>query len=394
MFQPVPRPLLHPPPASARLPHHLTHAVCAGLLALAGTMAPGPGSAQPVGPVQGHTAKAPARPHGQPGTAVLPAAEGRDPYAVADPAAPFAVVDGTVIRAGEFQRALQVAARQRYYHAKPPAAELETLRREVGQQLIDRVLLLAEARRLGITPDAEQIQREIAGYDARYAGSASWQGNRGRMLAAVQPQLEDESRLARLGARVRQVAPPDAAQLGAWYEAHRDLFVEPEQLKLSVILLRVEPSSPQSVWEAAHEEARAIHRRLVKGADFAELARLHSGDRSAASGGALEYTHRGMLPEAVHTLVDALQPGSLGEPVQLLEGVAILRLDGRRPALQRRQDEVAARLAELYQRDTAEAQWQAYTAALRRQARIQIDESHYGAWQSSPRGDGSGASGG
>ncbi len=306
----------------------------------------------------------------------------RDPTSVADPKATFAVVDGAVIPASDYQRALQVAVRTKYYHAKPPDADLARLRRDVGDDVVNRVLLLREAERRGIQPDTPAIQAQVAAYDKQYGASASWKANRAQMLAGVVPQLEADSRLDRLARLVRQVGEPDAAELAAYYESHRDLFVEPERLKLSVILLKVDPSASQAVWDAALAEARDVHRRLKAGADFAELARLHSGDVSAASGGALDYTHRGMLPEAVHKLVDDLTPGAIGEPVQLLEGVTILRLDDRRPAVQRRLDEVSVRCAELWKRDTAQTQWLKLIAELRRRATIHIDESHYGAWPS------------
>jgi parvulin-like peptidyl-prolyl isomerase len=144
-----------------------------------------------------------------------------------------------------------------------------------------------------------------------------------------------------------------------------------------VILLKVDPSSPQAAWNGAHAEAQALHKKLLAGADFAELARLHSGDRSAERGGAMDYTHRGMLPEAVHGVVDKLQPRQLSEPVQLLEGVAILRLDDRRTAQQRSFEQVRERAADLWRRDEGQARWSRLIADLRRASTIRIDESHY-----------------
>src|SRR5512147_78161 len=239
----------------------------------------------------------------------------------------FATVGDTVISAADYQRALSVAMRKKYYHAKPPEAEYAKFQREVGDDVVNRVLLLAEAKRRGIQPDRAMIDATVAGYDKQYGGSANWKANREKMLAAVVPQLEAQSLLDRLGKLVKSVPEPGEAVARAYYEKHKDLFVEPEQVKLSVILLRVDPSSPQAVWNSAKDEAQAIHRKLKAGADFAELAKLHSGDRSAAQGGQMDYTHRGMLPEAVHGVVDALKPRDLSEPVQLLEGIAILRLD-------------------------------------------------------------------
>jgi peptidyl-prolyl cis-trans isomerase C len=296
----------------------------------------------------------------------------------------FATVGDTVVSVDNYQRALAVAMRKKYYHAKQPEAELARFQREVGDDVVNRVLLLAEAKRRGIQPDRAAIDATVAGYDKQYGNSANWKANRDKMLAAVVPQLEAESLLERLGTLVKAVPEPSEAVARAYYEKHRDLFVEPEQVKLGVILLKVDPSSPQAVWDEAKQEARAIHRKLTTGADFAELARLHSGDRSAAQGGQMDYTHRGMLPEAVHGVVDALKPGGLSEPVQLLEGVAILRLDDRRAAQQRRFEQVKERAADLWQREEAQARWDKLIAQLRRATPVRIDESHYAPLPATP----------
>jgi parvulin-like peptidyl-prolyl isomerase len=292
-------------------------------------------------------------------------------------AKPFAVVGGTVISGADFQRALAVATRKKYYHAKPPEGEYAKFQREVGDDIVNRVLLLAEAKRRGIQPDRDKIKAAVEGYEAQYKNSAQWQTNRERMLAAVVPQLESDSLLQRLETLVRSVPEPSEAVVRTYYEQNRQLFVEPEQVKLSAILLKVDPSSRQAVWDSAMSEARTIHKKLVAGADFAELARVHSGDRTAADGGAMDYTHRGMLPEAVHGVVDKLAVGALGEPVKLLEGIVILRLDGRKTAQQRSFEQVRARAADLWQRGEGEARWKKLIAELRRSTPVRIDESHY-----------------
>jgi parvulin-like peptidyl-prolyl isomerase len=309
------------------------------------------------------------------------------PVAAARPAAPpapFATVGNTVVSSADFQRALSVAMRKKYYHAKPPEAEYAKFQREVGDEVVNRVLLLAEARRRGIEPDRAQVAATVAGYDRQYQGSANWQANRDKMLAAVVPQLEADSQLERLDKLVKAVPAPPEAVARAYYEQHRELFVEPEQVRLSVILFKVDPSSPQAAWNGAWDEARRVHRKLLAGGDFAELARLHSSDRSAPRGGQMDYTHRGMLPEAVHGVVDALKPREVADPVQLLEGIAILRLDDRRPATPRAFEQVKARAAELWQRDEAQARWNRLLADLRRATPVQIDESQYAPLPAAP----------
>ena len=290
---------------------------------------------------------------------------------------PFATVGDTVISGVDYQRALAVAMRKKYYHAKPPEAELVRFQREVGDDVVNRVLLLAEARRRGIQPDRDKIAATVAGYDAQYKGSANWTTNRDKMLANVVPQLERDSQLERFEQLIKNVPEPSEAVARAYYEKHPELFVEPEQVKLSVILLKVDPSAGQAAWNSALAEAKVLHKKLAAGADFAALARLHSGDSSAPRGGEMDYTHRGMLPAALHSVVDKLQPHQLAEPVQLLEGVALLRLEGRRAAMPRSFVQVRDRAADLWQRAEGEARWAKLIADLRQATVIRIDESQY-----------------
>lgn len=289
----------------------------------------------------------------------------------------FATVGQRTITVAEYRQALAVATRKKYYHAKPPEAEFAAFQREVGDDLVNRVLLLEEAKRRGIRPDRERIDAALAGYEARYKGNRSWEANRERMLAAVAQQLEADSVLERLEKQVKAMREPTAREARAYYEQHKELFVEPERVKLGVILLKVDPSSPQAAWNAAHEEARRIHQRLAAGADFAELAKLHSGDLSAGRGGDMGYVHRGMLPEGVHAVVDKLARGAISAPVQVLEGVAILRLDDRKLARQRSFDEVRERAGDLWQRAEADAAWKALIAELRKRTSIRVDESQF-----------------
>jgi len=306
--------------------------------------------------------------------------------AASAPAAPpaFATVGDVVVPLPDYQRALAVAVRKKFYHAKPPEGELARFQREVGDDVVDRVLLLAEAKKRGLQPDRARIDATVAGYDAQYGKSETWKTQRAQMLASVVPQLERDSLIEQLERDVRKTEPPTEAALRDYYERHKALFVEPEQIKLAVILLKVAPSAPVAQWRAADEEGKRLHDRLKSGADFASLAKLHSGDRSAAQGGQMEYTHRGMLPEAVQQVVDPLKTGAMSAPVRLLEGVAILRVDGRKPAQQRAFDEVRQRAADLWQRDASQARWKQLIADLRRATPVRIDESHYAPLPPSP----------
>lgn len=289
----------------------------------------------------------------------------------------FATVGDSSITFDEYQAALVAAIRQKYYHARPPEAELASLQREVGNGLVNRLLLLTEAKRRGIGPDDEKIHKIIDGYEERYKNSEQWKANREKLLPGLVKQLEQQSVLERIEAAVRAIPAPAEDQFKAYYEAHRDLFTEPEQVRISLILLKVDPSSAPAVWDKAKEEAENILKRLRKGADFAELAKLHSSDASAQNGGDMGYLHRGMLPEAAESAVDKLRPGVVSESIRLLEGFALIRLDDRKAAKLRSFNEVKERAETLWQREHGELAWNQLIADLRKATPINVDESKF-----------------
>jgi parvulin-like peptidyl-prolyl isomerase len=290
----------------------------------------------------------------------------------------FARVDGKVITVRDFQSALAAGMRQKFYHGRPREGELARFSREVGEKLVMQLLLGAEAERRGIEPDRTAIDKQIEEYDRRYAASEQWQRSRENVLKRLVGELERRSRLERLEAQVKAVAVPAEDEALAYYRSRPELFTEPERVRLSLILLKVQPGAAGKVWEAAFAEAGRLHERLVKGADFAEVARLHSGDPSAAKGGDLGYLHRGMLPAEIEKqFVDGLQTGQISKPARVLEGIAIVRLDERRPPLLREYGLVARSAQDLLQRERGEQAWARLTADLRAAAVVQLDESRY-----------------
>lgn len=290
----------------------------------------------------------------------------------------FARVNGGVISVERYEAELKGAFREKFYHGRPPEAKMAQLRREVGDTLIDRVLLLAEAKQRGIEPDTEKTREALAAFEARNRGNPQWQQRRDQLLPLLTQGLEEQSVLERLERAVREVPAPGAEQAREYFDGHRDAFTEPERLRLSVILLKVDPGATQVERDKAGEEAQLIRQRLAEGADFAALARERSGDMSAPQGGDMGYLHRGMMPEELHAKLDGVAAGTLSEPILLLEGVAIFRLEERLPAQLKSFEESKERAAALWQREHAERQWREFKSRLRSVATIEVvDRSRY-----------------
>lgn len=312
-----------------------------------------------------------------PSAAATPAADTVVQKPAQPAAAVFASVNDAVITVQEYEAAVAQAIRQKFYHRNPGGDKQAELQREVADNLINRRLLIAEGKRRGVGPDQQSVQAQITAYEERYKDSPQWKANRAQVLPTLKVELEQRSVLERIEKQARGAAEPTEQQLRTYYDSHHDLFTEPEQVRLSMILLKVDPSAPKITWDKAREEAQAIIKRLKSGMAFAQVAQLQSADPSAQKGGDLGYVHRGMLPAVAQEAVDKLQPGALTDAVTLLEGVALFRLEDRRTAQLRGFEEVRQRAADLWRREQGDKNWKTLLAALRKSAVIKIDSTRY-----------------
>jgi len=299
------------------------------------------------------------------------------PAQAADGTDVFATVDGVEITRDEFELEVYSAARQTFYHGRPPAGdEFVEFRKSVADKMIDRALLLKEARRRDLRPDRERVDAQIAVYEDRYGDTERWQTEGPQMVTALRGRFEEESILETLESSVRSVEAADEATVRAFYEDNPELFTEPGQNRVSVILLGVPASATPEVWQAARGEAQRILERLQEGASFEELAKLHSSDASAADDGDMGYLHIGMLSANAEEAIAALKIGELSEPVQVLEGIAIFRLTAQKPEALRVFEDVRQRAEELWLRDRGEQDWQALVAELRSLSDINVDTNY------------------
>lgn len=290
----------------------------------------------------------------------------------------FATVNGKPVTLQEYEATFNAVMRQKFYHGKVPEGEMAAVRDEVRDKVVQRVLLVEEAARRGVKPDEKAVAAQIATYESRYASSPMWQQNRERLLPGLTQQLEEQSRLETLERDIRGTPALTEAEVHAYYEAHPQLFTEPEKVRLSVILLGVDPSAGGPAWQQAREEAAKLHAQLVAGADFAEAARLRSSGKFAEDGGNAGYLHRGMLPEALQKKIDEFTIGAVAEPLDILEGVAIFRLDERVAPKKRDFSDVAQRARDLAVRDRQDKAWSDFLAQLTQKAEVKIVFNHTG----------------
>ncbi|NOZ52621.1 MAG: hypothetical protein GXP08_05670 [Gammaproteobacteria bacterium] len=289
----------------------------------------------------------------------------------------FAVVGEQKLSKQDYIAKLRYEVRQKFFHAKVPDKEMERFREQVGEELINRTLLIREAQRQGIKPDKVAVDNKLSKLEKKKKDDENWQKNKERLLPGIREQNEHDSIIKLLEKKVRDVAEPPEKDIQAHFKSNPDKFTVPEQLRVATILLKVDPSSGSPAWQAATEEAKELVTQLRNGADFAEMARIHSSHDSAPQGGDMGYIHKGMLAKPAQEIIDIMDPGDISEPVVILQGVAIFRLDERQPAGLNNYEKVKDTAKGLVMRETGQKAWADLLKKLRSETKIEVDKSIY-----------------
>lgn len=287
----------------------------------------------------------------------------------------FAVVGGEKISMEEFRVNLRVGIRRRFFHGNIPDKELKSFRHDVADTLITNAMLRQEAQRRGIKPDERWVSKKLKEYEREYAGGKAFRSQRDQIIASLRDKLEQDSLVNQLHRRIKDVSAPDAAQVHEYYLKHPDKFTTPEALRVSVILLKVDPSAPSSAWRAAEQKARRLVKRIRQGDDFEALAYKYSGDKSAEDGGDLGFVHKGRMAKEAQQVLDHLHVGEVSDPVQLLRGITIFRLDERRPPMLNSFELVKKRARKLLMRERAKRAWEALRDRLRKNTPFTVNET-------------------
>ncbi len=288
----------------------------------------------------------------------------------------LAVVGDTVITMRDYHIALRDEARRRFYHGKPAEAQVAEFRREIADKLVDEALVINEAKRRGLKADEQAIEQQINTYKARARSRNGKIDDNNPLWQALHEQLVRKNLVEQLKQSVLSDRQVSSDEVKKYYQEHPDKFTEPQQMKVSVILLKVPPSSPSTAWEAARDEARSLIERINAGESFEELAKLHSSDPSAKNGGNMGYLHHGMLSPSVQQELDKMQVGTLSGPVTVLEGIVIVRLAERVPARLNEFADVQERAKLLYYRELGQNEWDKLLTKLRTNTSIKRSD-HY-----------------
>lgn len=235
---------------------------------------------------------------------------------------------GVVAQVGDIRIPVQALEDRRkvltlYYREEAPEGRLL-------DELIDQTLLVAEARRRGLSVAEAEVDAELA----RFAGALEARyGSRESLEAAMSGLELTWADLRRFLPDVLLAERAAAAVRGGVTIPEQDLrtFYDENKARLytfadDVVRLRHILVSPE-----ARDLAGDLLRRARAGEDFTALAREFSADpASREQGGDLGYLRRADMDPAVAEAAFGLRPGEVGGPVKSEFGWHIIKVEERR----------------------------------------------------------------
>lgn len=219
-----------------------------------------------------------------------------------------------------------------------PSGDLKKINdddREVLEQFITEKLLEAEARESGIKVTEQDVSQYIDEIKKRNRLSddelKTVLSREGQTLesyrASVKSELEKSEILNR---QVRNKVNITNDDVERYYKLNANKFRSEDRVRLRHILLALPQAATPEEVQAATEKAMDLYKRIVAGADFAELAREYSQGAGQADGGDIGWVSRGKLISGIEQVAfDKLSVGQVSTPFQTSMGVHIVKLEAR-----------------------------------------------------------------
>jgi len=249
-----------------------------------------------------------------------------------------AVVDDEIILESEVLQYLQYTLGARMSLDSLSEATMDTLSKEVLEELIAQKLLLTRARLDSVTVTQKEVDREldnrVSNLITQVGGQEKLESYYGMPLPKIKrqfrPLVEETLLIERMrGKHMAGVRVTRSEVVDFWNTVKDSIPPLRDGIRLAHILLadRIAEASTNAAIARADSARQAI---LSGQMTFEEYASRYSDDPGSADrGGALGTTNRGDLVPEYEAAAFALEPDSISQPVVSQFGVHIIRLNER-----------------------------------------------------------------
>ena len=290
-----------------------------------------------------------------------------------------AIVNGEIITLAELERFFSKPRDGSGTMGNPGerSANIFKSRREALDRLIEEKLVHQQCKKLSIKVSARDLDMAIE--NVKKLNAINDEQLKSALMAEglsfedYRQQLREQISRAKLISRVvRSKVVVDDDRLKRFYSEHIERFKEPDQTRVSNILIMIPQDTDDLFVEALRHKGETILERLRRGGDFQELARIYSDDASAKNGGDLGFFKRGdLLPEFERATFN-LQPGHVSGLVRTKVGFHIIKVTERREGSVTPYEQVTDKVRDQYIREESEKLYEAWLKKVKAESFIEV----------------------
>ncbi len=267
------------------------------------------------------------------------------------------------ITTDEYQDALRRLIPEGFHELSPE--EMELIKKNLVNQMIEEHLILGEAERLGIDVREEEVAREVdlikEGYEdgdfrevisSRYGDIERWRNE-------IRKKLLIKKTIDRIINSRVTVTEKEALE---YYKKNIDEYQVPEQVRARMIVVKTE------------KEAKRIRKKLTR-KNFAETAKKVSIGPEARDGGDLGFFGRGDMPEEFEKVVFKLPVGRISKIVKTPYGYHIFLVEEKKKGRKLSFEDAKKGIMERLRRERADLEFHRWMAFLKKRQNIVINEA-------------------
>jgi peptidyl-prolyl cis-trans isomerase C len=288
----------------------------------------------------------------------------------------IAVVNGSVITQEDFDREMSRVQRQFLNMGKHlNDSQMPKIKKEVLENLIGFELLYQESQKKAIKIDEAIINKQVMTLKKRFPSEAEFKS---ALTKANLSEVAIKNQIAR-GLAIEQLictyvtknATFSDEEIKAFYESHPNLFKQPEQVRASHILIKVDPQANEVKRAEAQKKIKEIQQKLQKGEDFATLATALSEGPSKAKGGDLGYFSRGRMVKSFEEAAFALRPNEVSDIVETKFGYHLIKVIEKRPETTTAFEDAKDKLGQYLKQQKVQKEVSIYVDKLKEKAKVE-----------------------
>jgi peptidyl-prolyl cis-trans isomerase C len=287
-----------------------------------------------------------------------------------------AIVNGVNITGNEFNRALNAyMERVEQRGQKIPESQMAELKNAILENLIIGELLFQESKQKGIEVSAAAVTEQLQDIKQRFPSETEFK----KVLDENQITESDLQAQLKRDLAIQQLIDKEVAQRvmitdeesKTYYDTHPQSFVQPEQVRASHILIKVDADATEAQKTEARKKITAIQHKLKKGEDFATLAENYSEDTTSKKGGDLGYFGRGQMVKPFEEAAFSLKPNETSGIIETQYGYHLIKVVDKKPEAKLTYAEVKGRLDQYLKQQKIQSEEKIYIDNLRKDAAVE-----------------------